>query len=238
MDFCNARSVVNKSDLLSDHVASNNIDLMFITETWLHDQISSSLICPPGYQVIRKDRTSSKGGGVMLIYKSDLHITQVDITCNVSGYELLCVDLYDGNSPIRFICYYIPPKTSLCLTSIQNVCASMSCLLLHSKPCFILGDFNLPNIDWHVPLCKGDAAHDYFFNYCLTNNLYQCINEPTHDKGNTLDLLFTNSVSKNILNSYAVLNPLSSTCDHSIISFHIRLKTLSKAATTQYKYPI
>ena len=36
---------------------SNNIDICFVSETWLHENISSEVICLNGYGMQRNDRT-------------------------------------------------------------------------------------------------------------------------------------------------------------------------------------
>ena len=198
---------------------------MFVTETWLNNKISNSLVCPPGYQVIRHDRAGSRGGGVMVLYRTGLHVTSVNVCTNTNkDYEMLCIDVYDGRKPIRFICLYIPPHISKCSTAIENLCLSLSNLFVHDMPFFVLGDLNFPNIDWTVPISRGDTAHDTFLNFCMSNNLHQCIYESTHEKGNILDLLLTNVIAYNMLLSSTVIGPLSSTCDHFLISCSIKLQ--------------
>ena len=70
----NARSLA-KPDALSalyTEIISINIDICFVSETWLRDNISSELICPKGYGILRNDRsTPRRGGGVAILYKID-----------------------------------------------------------------------------------------------------------------------------------------------------------------------
>ena len=54
----------------------DNIDLFFTTETWLHDNITNSMINVNNYEIIRSDRRSRRGGGVALFYKNYLHINE------------------------------------------------------------------------------------------------------------------------------------------------------------------
>ena len=67
----------------------------------------------------------------------------------------------------------------------------------------------------------GGVCHKKFLDNCIENFLLQNISEATHCPGHTLDLLPTDSVSTNFLNSWAVLPPMSSTCDHCIVSFTV-----------------
>ena len=65
--FCNLRSIVNKYDYVLSYLNSNkDTDILFIAETWLNSSIEDAAIWPPGYNIMREDRSSSTGGGVCL----------------------------------------------------------------------------------------------------------------------------------------------------------------------------
>ena len=52
-------------------LSSNNIDVCFVSETWLNSNISSNLVCSNGYNILRNDRLDfRKGGGVAILYKT------------------------------------------------------------------------------------------------------------------------------------------------------------------------
>ena len=56
-------------DDLHCYIMSNDLHVIGIVETWLHDGISDSEISLPGFTSYRKDRSSvksGKGGGVLL----------------------------------------------------------------------------------------------------------------------------------------------------------------------------
>ena len=65
----NARSLVKPDSYSARHAElnGNNIDLCFISETWLHSAIPNSLICRRGYNIARKDRKDTRGGGVAIL---------------------------------------------------------------------------------------------------------------------------------------------------------------------------
>ena len=67
----NARSIVNKLPELHNVMYVEDFDLILITETWLHEGISSGVLDPPSaFNIIRQDRTGSKhGGGVCAMIK-------------------------------------------------------------------------------------------------------------------------------------------------------------------------
>ena len=66
----NARSLVkpDAASSLCTQVTTNKIDVCFISETWLNSNVHSSLICPNGYALIRRDRLDARpGGGVAIL---------------------------------------------------------------------------------------------------------------------------------------------------------------------------
>ena len=70
----NARSIAKPDAFpaLCADIKCNNIDhFCCITETWLKPTIPSSLLCPPNFSIIRKDRTNCRGGGVAILCRND-----------------------------------------------------------------------------------------------------------------------------------------------------------------------
>ena len=86
----NARSLVKPDaySALRAEINSNNIDLCFISETWLHSAIPNSLICPPGCNIARKDRKGTRGGGVALLCRNDWKME------NVLNDENICLNAF------------------------------------------------------------------------------------------------------------------------------------------------
>ena len=195
----------------------DNIDLFFTTETWLHDNITNSMINVNNYEIIRSDRRSRRGGGVALFYKNYLHInepTRPQIPNVYSNFEFICVDIKSG---IRFLCFYIPPDSSKCPLQIVNVCKIISFYLTVSTPFILLGDFNLPKINWNTFTAEGNSS-EIFLDFCIENGLTQCVNSATHKDGNILDLILCNPTGMSHLVSNSVDCPLSSSCDHNLLS--------------------
>ena len=117
----NARSIVNKTAYLNSFIQQNKYNLIFIVETWLNKLLDNfdSLVCPHGYNIIRKDRHNKKGGGVLLIYKSTLRIIDVTNNQNNLFLEHICVDVIFSSQKhktfvYRFCCCYcsvVPPRS-------------------------------------------------------------------------------------------------------------------------------
>ena len=221
----NSRSIKNKLEFLFLFVKqqSPQYDMIFITESWLNDKILDSQVCPNGYQIIRKDRTSDllkRGGGVLLLYKNGLNV--VDKTeCSQTDVEHLCVDVCsedrsEKHGSYRFICYYNPPGISKVRTG--SLCNSIESYL-EVMPVFIVGDFNMPGIDWQS-MSSSSKADDPFLELYTDSSLRQHIHEATHDSSSILDLVLTNPIANDLLIRCDVSAPFTSTCDHNTISFH------------------
>ena len=68
----NATSVCNKILVIKDFVVDHAVDLLGITETWLHlkrDDVTIGELCPSGYRFVHSPRPTGTGGGVGLLYK-------------------------------------------------------------------------------------------------------------------------------------------------------------------------
>ena len=76
----NCRSVKNKTLAIADFIQSHNADLLAITETWLGSEIDKSVISditPQGYGFHHVSRHGKKGGGVALVYNSNLEVKSI-----------------------------------------------------------------------------------------------------------------------------------------------------------------
>jgi len=90
--------------------------VVFITESWLHEGISSGLLDPESqYYVIRNDRASvqngtrGRGGGVCALISRTLTIAEVSLSNKYKSLELLCFDLLYGRTKLRYsIVYRLP----------------------------------------------------------------------------------------------------------------------------------
>ena len=155
-----------------------------------------------------------------MLYKTELQVNQVEIEVDstIGELDLLCVDVYNNKSPVRFCCVYNPPCQDQ--STVLRLCDMLRSILPTKTPFYILGDFNFPNINWTIPANYGNSAHSEFLNFCCSNSLSQCIDYSTHDKGNILDLLLCNHTGKNILINHTSNTPPWHT-DHYLISFNL-----------------
>ena len=229
VNFCNIRSLFPKLYFIETYLKTNNIDLFFCTESWLTPFISDGMVTIDNYNVLRSDRSHSPGGGVVAYYKNNLNIKLNVINYStfdsvLSNFEFLCIDLYDNGLRTRFLCIYLPPKFSICTSTIKTVCKLIDNFSSALFPCFVIGDFNLPKINWELYSTNGGMSHKTFLQFCVNNGWTQQIQTSTHVKNNILDLLLSNFLGNKLLHSFSVNPPLTSKCDHNLISMKLLIE--------------
>ena len=136
----NARSLQNKMKFFQSLVYSKSFDIIAVTETWLSNSTFSNEILPLGYQVYRRDRPHT-GGGVLIAVSSSFPSS---LALSAPDIELIVIKL-DLFTPVLLCCVYLPPNpTEPVIATFFSYISSFS----HSGPLIIVGDFNLPDIDW------------------------------------------------------------------------------------------
>jgi exonuclease III len=79
---------VKLDEIITTFVINKAIDFICMSETWLHDQISNTLIEIPGYkEPFRKDRKDRVGGGVCA------YVTDNIVSKRLDDYEPVDIDL-------------------------------------------------------------------------------------------------------------------------------------------------
>ena len=89
-----------------------DIDLFFLTKTWLTPKVNDAIICPINYNIVRNDRIS-RGGGVAVLYKNSLKVFKVKKylnSFNSIGFEFLCIDIVFKMTKLIFF-LYLPSST-------------------------------------------------------------------------------------------------------------------------------
>ena len=69
----NARSIPKSIDELNQIMNETDIDVLAVSESWLHKYIPHTLFEIDGFKVFRKDRSSKRGGGVCFYCKHYLN---------------------------------------------------------------------------------------------------------------------------------------------------------------------
>ena len=136
-------------------------ECLFITESWLHADISNGLIDPNGqFTVIRKDRSCGRGGGVCALIKRQYSVIPITFAAKYEHLEIIGFDIVNSCPKLRVFVIYRPPHYSSQEATHNEML--IRCLYEHRNIRYyhVMGDFNLPKIDWNTMcwiflLCVG-----------------------------------------------------------------------------------
>ena len=170
-----------------------------MTETWLTSNFSSSEIFLPRYTIIRAERTLnnslSRHGGVLIGISSEFNFTVNDLSqfSLTISESFLWVSITIQDNELNIYCLYNPPTKSkyrIPQNELNDLFQHISNTKPH-QPCYIVGDLNLPNMDWES-LSSPDEYEDKIAQTFSVLNWTQLIDFPTVGK-NTFDVAITKS---------------------------------------------
>ena len=184
---------------------NDNPDIVFVTETWLNSSIDDSLITSGRpYEVFRKDRSTLGGGVCIILNNNKIKATHVSTSDEFSDLDILSVDILNSNQPVRLILCYRPPSSdsdSSALTSMKHYIDCLEHLSDTHKSVVLLGDFNLPQVDWSNPSFCADSekCSTAFLAFTKLFAMEQLVTEPTRFDptyifGSILDLILCNDI--------------------------------------------
>src|SRR5271170_8008882 len=149
---------------LNVFLSKHKPDIVFITETWLSEEISNSEIFPNSYSVYRRDRHAQTNGGGVIIAVSN-SISNFSIQHDEPDCELVwcCIEPSKGEK-IYLGCFYRQPDN--CDASLWKLYDSAVSVLGNNherKKLILAGDFNCPGVDW-VSLQQDSVPEHKFQN--------------------------------------------------------------------------
>ena len=210
--YTNARSVCNKGPAFYEYIVTNDVDIFIITETWLlpppRDEPVLKSLKPEGYDHLSVDRNGNRGGGILIVFKIGISIKET-IPQKFSSFENLSVTIELQNQRYCLVCVYRTGSKRGFFEECQDFLTE-KCLL--PEKLLIVGDFNLHMND------NTDSNVKQFENILHTLNLVQMIKEPTHEKGNILDLLIIRANDSTISSPEVIHESMS---DHCIIKLFL-----------------
>ena len=201
----NIRSLAPKIDETRLILRDNDLDVLAVSETWLNEQVSSSLLIFSGYQVIRQDRTKAKrgqkttrGGGLAVLIRDNISVTKLKISAPVeTRMETLWLSAsFAGGRSAVIGAAYRPPdgRTTEDLEALRHQLLEA---ISTGGRVYLLGDMN---IDLLKPT-RPDTVH--YITLLADLSLTQLISEPTHP-GHTpslIDHIVTNDTSRGLIGS-------------------------------------
>ena len=119
------------------------------------------------------------------IYKSTLKVKEIQ-SHNIRSFEHVMWSMSTKNKSLTITgIYHLPPKAGITNAMFVNdITEHLSELLTNKQNNIILGDFNIHVDD------PFDSEAGIFNNTITAFRLQQQVTHPTHNKGNTLDLMF------------------------------------------------
>ena len=210
------------------------MDLLAITETWLTPEINSCEILPNmDFAIHRRDRFELNdqrgGGGVLLAVRNTIpSLRRPDM--ETSAEIIVCELRPSCKKKILMAVFYRPPSSDCSyLSELTKFLRKASRTKFDQL--LIVGDFNLPNIDWPTMTSSSDSdLYNIFTKSIKDHFLWQVVDSsfPTRQE-NLLDLVLTNIPHKivDIEGFYDILDS-----DHKLIKFCIDLRI---ARTSQVK---
>ena len=215
--LANVRCVLNKRDELESFVSSLKPAMVALTETWLTSDVLDAEVNFTGYNLYRCDRLGRGGGGVILHVRADLSARLIQKTSDVEGhYEgLWCnVKFASGGYDTVGVVYRTPGTDPSTMTADLKQFAS-------GGRCLVLGDFNIPMIDWKTNTCNQRAdmyTKEIHLTLCELF-LHQHVRTPTRvttSSSNILDLVL--SPRESDVTGLQITAPIGSS-DHSTVVF-------------------
>lgn len=169
----------NTGELTHQFVLKNKVDIVFLEETFLDDNVSPNYARIPGYTLWHRKDRNTQGGGVALCYKDDLQLQIIDTDIPI-GLEVIIFKLIDreGRGILCCGCYRPPSQGTQLLDFFMDNLDNL--LKLHNCHNIILfGDMNQHRIQ--------EAFDHLLAVYDLQNH----VDFPTHSSGSSLDPVLT-----------------------------------------------
>ena len=214
------------------HTSEKFIPVVVTCETHLEDGIMDPEVNISEYNLYRSDRITRKCGGTSIYVH---HSIQIDNIEKYSDSVCEAVLLYSKLLNQVIIGVYRPPHGHPGLdinTSFKNLLKSIELFTsrLENVDLMMMGDFNLPSIDWNretVAPGKADKkCAEMFLEFMNKHLLSQHVMENTRDNKNILDIIVTNHPE--LIHSIEVEKVTKKLSDHDVVKCNILDKFAKK----------
>jgi hypothetical protein len=187
----NLKSIVS-AELQKDHC----IPFIALTETWLKSYHADAQLHIPGYVVSRCDRENRVGGGVLLYSHANIPLSDYEVHDDKVCQAVFC--RFETIKTCITVLYRPPNASSSSSTALFDfVKKQINQLNDENYQLCIMGDFNLPRIDWNSGTTDSGGSSDEniageallsFMSNCFLN---QYVVSPTRGD-NILDIFLCN----------------------------------------------
>ena len=176
--------------------------IVFLSETKMNSEhnVAQFVDCSE-YIVIRKDRGSGHGGGVMMLVRNGISIEELNDKVWDDTESVVC-EIKIGHHTVKVACIYRPPSAESDYNEkVRNTIQSLGSST-HGQV-LICGDFNFPQIDWTSNTVQGGETTEQskFLDACQDAFLHQHVEHFTRvrggDRPSLLDLILTKAFPGN-----------------------------------------
>ena len=190
--YSNATSLNNKFDEFFEEINASKSQVVFVCETWWTDKSATNV---PGYNLYRKDRQFSRGGGVCIYIRDNLNYYPVNEKCllNENVEQIWCV-IEVAKEKILGGCIYRTGNSDLKNSVDITKSLKMANRLKDSKSCsalLICGEFNFSSIKWN----QENFIDNISVNDNIANQFINCLQDCFMHQ-NVIKLSFKNNLGR------------------------------------------
>lgn len=157
----NCQSLMNK--LSEFQHRTNNFDIILLSETWLQKKDNINI---KNFDIIRKDRSTKKGGGVAILIRNGIKYQRTSVEYNCNGQIELCsINLFINNEKWLIISCYKSPDNNITENNWKKFLDQFN-----NKKILIAGDLNAHHHLWGDE--KIDTQGKRIYNAIDDTNLF------------------------------------------------------------------
>ena len=146
----NIRSLPKKINQLKAILEGSTIDILTISESWLHDKIDTQLVQIQGYDIFRLDRKAQnsggtkRGGGLVIYTKSSLDVYVQERDCSsTSDLDVQWIRVKRYMTKDIVLANIYRPPTGKVHKALKTLESSLGTLVKPIDEVLIMGDFNV-----------------------------------------------------------------------------------------------
>ena len=153
-------SLNTKVHMFYPNILAGDSDVILLTETWLHSNVSSRELFGDKFNVYRCDRIGNRGGGVLIAVDTKYRSEEFPLKSPLPDVDLIAVKLYNNNTCILLINLYIAPVPALTMINYETLFDYLENYCKSDVLTVLTGDFNIPELQnyyehhTYTPLCN------------------------------------------------------------------------------------
>ena len=202
----NEKKLMNFLQVIDDM----DVEIACVNETWFDQKegVFTKKIKDAGFEPHHAYRDGKRGGGVAIIYKSQLTVKEGN--ASTSGYEsfeyaYITITL-KSKQKVVILCIYRKQEVTFSIFT-EELSSLVEKLLFGGDALLVVGDFNV----WVE--CEDDRNGKELTTLMGSFGLNQLVLEPTHREGHTLDQVYVNEFQLNV-EHHVIHDTLGITTDH------------------------